>query len=232
MPSEPGAAGAGHRTPLTRERIIDAAVEPGRSRGHRGRHDAPARPAPRRRGDVALQARRGQGRRCWPGSPTASPREFALPSPDVRLADGRSGTAPWPPTRSCVAIPGRARSWSRSSTRGRRGSPTSTRSSESSGARGSRCPTSPTPFGALDSHLYGFTMQVASWPFDADDYPEVAAAMAAGLDAERYPEPDGDGIDGRDSSGGCAARLRVRARPAPRRARAAAARRGPADARG
>ncbi len=42
-------------------------------------------------------------------------------------------------------------------------------------------------FGALDSHLYGFTMQVASWPFDADDYPEVAAAMAAGLDAERYP---------------------------------------------
>lgn len=42
-------------------------------------------------------------------------------------------------------------------------------------------------FGALDSHLYGFTMQVASWPFDADDFPEVAADMAAGLDAERYP---------------------------------------------
>ena len=42
-------------------------------------------------------------------------------------------------------------------------------------------------FGALDSHLYGFVMQVASWPFDADDYPEVAAALAAGLDADRYP---------------------------------------------
>ncbi|CAN5655162.1 hypothetical protein BH20CHL7_BH20CHL7_09360 [soil metagenome] len=42
-------------------------------------------------------------------------------------------------------------------------------------------------FGALDSHLYGFTMQVVSWPFDVDDYAEVAAAMAAGLDADRHP---------------------------------------------
>ena len=42
-------------------------------------------------------------------------------------------------------------------------------------------------FGALDSHLYGFTMQVASWPFDADDYAEVAAAAAETLDVERYP---------------------------------------------
>jgi AcrR family transcriptional regulator len=42
-------------------------------------------------------------------------------------------------------------------------------------------------FGALDSHLYGFTMQVTSWSFDADDYADVAAATAAGLDAERYP---------------------------------------------
>jgi hypothetical protein len=42
-------------------------------------------------------------------------------------------------------------------------------------------------FGALDSHLYGFTMQVTSWSFDVDDYADVAAATAAGLDAERYP---------------------------------------------
>ena len=42
-------------------------------------------------------------------------------------------------------------------------------------------------FGALDSHLYGFTMQVASWPFDAADYAEVAAAAAETLDVERYP---------------------------------------------
>ena len=42
-------------------------------------------------------------------------------------------------------------------------------------------------FGALDSHLYGFTMQVASWPFDVDDYPDVAADAAAALDPERYP---------------------------------------------
>ena len=43
-------------------------------------------------------------------------------------------------------------------------------------------------FGALDSHLYGFTMQVASWPFGADDYEEVAAAAVATLDIERYPD--------------------------------------------
>ena len=42
-------------------------------------------------------------------------------------------------------------------------------------------------FGALDSHLYGFVMQVASWPFDADDYPAVAEALADQLDADRYP---------------------------------------------
>lgn len=42
-------------------------------------------------------------------------------------------------------------------------------------------------FGALDSHLYGFTMQVASWPFDAEDMSAVAAAMATELDAERFP---------------------------------------------
>ena len=42
-------------------------------------------------------------------------------------------------------------------------------------------------FGALDSHLYGFTMQIASWPFDPEDYAEVAAAAADTLDIERYP---------------------------------------------
>jgi AcrR family transcriptional regulator len=42
-------------------------------------------------------------------------------------------------------------------------------------------------FVALDSHLYGFTMQVVSWPFDTGDYAEVAAGMATSLDADRYP---------------------------------------------
>ena len=42
-------------------------------------------------------------------------------------------------------------------------------------------------FGALDSHLYGFTMQVVSWPFDAEDLPEVAAEMVETLSADRYP---------------------------------------------
>jgi AcrR family transcriptional regulator len=42
-------------------------------------------------------------------------------------------------------------------------------------------------FGTLDSHLYGFTMQVASWPFDAEDSAEVAAALADELPADLYP---------------------------------------------
>jgi AcrR family transcriptional regulator len=42
-------------------------------------------------------------------------------------------------------------------------------------------------FGALDSHLYGFTMQVVSWPFDAEDMPEVAAEMVETISADRYP---------------------------------------------
>ena len=42
-------------------------------------------------------------------------------------------------------------------------------------------------FGALDSHLYGFVMQVASWPFDADEVPGIAAEMLSELPVERYP---------------------------------------------
>ena len=42
-------------------------------------------------------------------------------------------------------------------------------------------------FGTLDSYLYGFTMQVASWPFDAEDSADVAVAMARQLPADRYP---------------------------------------------
>jgi AcrR family transcriptional regulator len=42
-------------------------------------------------------------------------------------------------------------------------------------------------FGTLDSYLYGFTMQVAAWPFEADDATEVALALAAQLPKDVYP---------------------------------------------
>ena len=70
-------------------------------------------------------------------------------------------------------------------------------------------------FGALDSHLYGFTMQVASWPFDVADYPQVAEEAAAALDPEAVSEPRRDGVNGRDAGRRSAARLHVRAGPAP-----------------
>lgn len=42
-------------------------------------------------------------------------------------------------------------------------------------------------FGTLDSHLYGFTMQVVSMPVGTDDYADTSAALAEHLDADRYP---------------------------------------------
>jgi AcrR family transcriptional regulator len=42
-------------------------------------------------------------------------------------------------------------------------------------------------FGALDSHLYGFTLQATSLPFDTADAPATAAALAEELPADQYP---------------------------------------------
>jgi AcrR family transcriptional regulator len=42
-------------------------------------------------------------------------------------------------------------------------------------------------FTALDSHLYGFTMQVANWPFNPDEPTVAAEELVAGVDPERYP---------------------------------------------
>jgi AcrR family transcriptional regulator len=54
-------------------------------------------------------------------------------------------------------------------------------------AAGFSLPETAHAFGSLDSHLYGFTMQVASWPFDAEDSADVAIAMASQLPEETYP---------------------------------------------
>jgi AcrR family transcriptional regulator len=40
---------------------------------------------------------------------------------------------------------------------------------------------------ALDSHIYGFTMQELSLPFDAADAPQVSAAVLPGLSASDFP---------------------------------------------
>jgi AcrR family transcriptional regulator len=40
---------------------------------------------------------------------------------------------------------------------------------------------------ALDSYIYGFTLQKLNFPFEAGDYPKVAAAYLPSLSAERYP---------------------------------------------
>jgi AcrR family transcriptional regulator len=52
---------------------------------------------------------------------------------------------------------------------------------------GFRLPDVAHAFGALDSQLYGFTLQATSLPFDAADAPETAAALAEALPADIYP---------------------------------------------
>jgi AcrR family transcriptional regulator len=41
-------------------------------------------------------------------------------------------------------------------------------------------------FGAIDSHVYGFTLQVLAWPFDVRESPDEVAAMAAWF-GDTYP---------------------------------------------
>lgn len=48
-------------------------------------------------------------------------------------------------------------------------------------------PTVGQAFTALDSHLYGFTLQEQSWAFDMEDAPATAAAMAEAVPADEYP---------------------------------------------
>jgi AcrR family transcriptional regulator len=40
---------------------------------------------------------------------------------------------------------------------------------------------------ALDSHTYGFVLQELAWPFELENAPEVAASFARGLPAGDYP---------------------------------------------
>ncbi len=40
---------------------------------------------------------------------------------------------------------------------------------------------------ALDSHIYGFALQELAWPFDVEDAPQAAATFARGLPAGDYP---------------------------------------------
>lgn len=40
---------------------------------------------------------------------------------------------------------------------------------------------------ALDSFIYGFTLQKLNFPFEADQYSKVAASYLPGLSAEQYP---------------------------------------------
>lgn len=54
------------------------------------------------------------------------------------------------------------------------------------GSAGFSLPDVARAFGAIDSHIYGFTLQVLSWPFDVRESPDEVAAMAAWF-GDAYP---------------------------------------------
>jgi AcrR family transcriptional regulator len=54
-------------------------------------------------------------------------------------------------------------------------------------AAGFAMPTVQRAIMALDSHTYGFVLQELAWPFDVEDAPELAATFARGLPAGDYP---------------------------------------------
>jgi AcrR family transcriptional regulator len=54
-------------------------------------------------------------------------------------------------------------------------------------AAGFTMPTVGQAFTALDSHLYGFTLQEQSWAFDIKDAPATAAALAEAVPVESFP---------------------------------------------
>ena len=85
------------RLPLSRDRIIAAAVELVDRAGSRCPEHAQARRGARRRGHVALQPHREQGRRARRHAATRSWARSASPAPDGRL--GRAAARRWP-TRS------------------------------------------------------------------------------------------------------------------------------------
>jgi AcrR family transcriptional regulator len=177
-----------HREPLSRERILDAAIE---LADRDGLEAVTMRRLGRHLGVEAMSLYKHVADKdaVLAGIADRVAGEFVLPARDVhwRIALRESGLAahevlrrhPWAgPLLEAQLDPGPARLAYLDAVVGVLRD------------AGFSLPDVAHAFGALDSHLYGFTMQVASWPFDVVDDPEVAAAVAAefaaALDAARY----------------------------------------------
>jgi AcrR family transcriptional regulator len=173
------------REPLNRERILDAAIELA------DRHGLEA-VTMRRLGQhlgveaMSLYKHVADKDEVLVGIADRVAREFALPDPDADWRTALRATSlaaydvlrrhPWAgPLLEGTLQPGPARLGYLDAVVGvLRGA-------------GFSVPDTAHAFGTLDSYLYGFTMQVASWPFDAEDSADVAVAMARQLPADRYP---------------------------------------------
>ena len=178
--------GPARREPITRNRILDAAIE---LADREGIEAITMRRLGQHLGVEAMSLYKHirDKDEVLAGIADRVAGEFALPTQGSRLARGPFGTARSPPMRCCSVTRGPVRSWSRCSIPVRHGSPTSTPSSASSVARGSPCRTSHMPLGRSIATYTASRCRSSRWPFDAEDMAAVAEAMAAELDGERYP---------------------------------------------
>ena len=173
------------RPPLTRDRVIDAAIE-------LADRDGLAAVSMRRLGQhlgveaMSLYKHVADKEDVLVGVADRVAEGFALPDPDVewRMALRASSLTafgvlrrhPWAgPLLESTPRPGPARLAYLDAVVGvlRRA--------------GFTLPETAHAFGTLDSHLYGFTMQVAAWPFDAEDAAQVARSLVDQLPTDLYP---------------------------------------------
>ena len=210
------------RVPLSRERVLDAAIGLADDERDRVAHHAPARAGARRRGDVAVLLRRQQGRdperhrrrgrrreRAAVARGRVEGRRFAGPrSPPTRSSCGTRGRPAW-----CCRAPGvsGARLRYMNSILG------------SLREAGFSAEMTDHAYHALESHIMGFTLwEVGMNLGSAEELAAMATTFLEQLSRRRVPVP------GRARRAAPQAarserrgRVRVRARPDPRRARAA-----------
>ena len=186
--------------PLTRERIIDAAVDLADGEGI----DAVTmRRLGQRLGVEAMSLYKHVADKdeVLAGIADRVAGEFALPSRDVDWRTALRDELAGRPRGPAAATRGRAPSWSRRSSPVPRASPTSTPSSACSAAPGSRCPTSPTRSARSTATSTGSRCRSPAGRSTSTTTPRC---RRDGRRARRraLPEPARDGDDGRHRAHG------------------------------
>ena len=207
------------RIPLSRERVLRAAVALADERGIGALSMRKLGEALGRRGDVALQPRRQQGRHPRRhGRPRLQRDRPARGGSRLEDRDARAGDLG--PRGAVAAI-----RWAIAShgvahlARPRNAAPPRRRASAACATAGFSIEMTAHAFSVLDSYIYGFALQEASLPFDtAEETAEVAETIMPPVPRRRVPPPRRADHRARPAARlRLRQRVRVRARPHPRR---------------